>query len=129
MRSFSSLLPFVSWILKIEFSLNLMKLRILFLNGTVDSIFQSSSIKLFHSLIKQASLCERLTTLAEKRSFPPNLGHKFFLEVLALLDVRHCPKLQSCAISRKINDTALRKWQKLKFRTQFFFMGFFHTRS
>ena len=28
----------------------------------------------------------------------PNLRHKLFLEVLALLDVRHCHKLQSCAI-------------------------------
>ena len=30
-----------------------------------------------------------------------------------LLDVRHFPKLQSCAISRKTNDPTLRKWQKL----------------
>ena len=36
----------------------------------------------------------------------------FFLTVSALLDVKHCPKLQSCAISRKTNDAALRKWQK-----------------
>ena len=28
----------------------------------------------------------------------------FFFEVLALLDVRHCPKLESCATSRKTND-------------------------
>ena len=28
----------------------------------------------------------------------PNLGHKCFLKILALLDVGHCPKLQSCAI-------------------------------
>ena len=34
----------------------------------------------------------------------PNLGHISFLEASALLDVRHCPKLQSCAISRKTND-------------------------
>ena len=34
---------------------------------------------------------------------------KFFLEVSALLDVRHCPKLQSFAISRKTNDENLRK--------------------
>ena len=35
----------------------------------------------------------------------------FFSEVSALLDVRHCPKLQSCAISRKSNDATLKKWQ------------------
>ena len=33
----------------------------------------------------------------------------FLLEVLALLDVRHYPKQQSCAISRKTNDANLRK--------------------
>ena len=38
-----------------------------------------------------------------------------FLEVSALLDVRHCPKLQSCVIPRKTNDAALRKWQKPNF--------------
>ena len=35
----------------------------------------------------------------------------FFSEVSALLDVRHCPKLQSCAVSRKSNDVTLKKWQ------------------
>ena len=30
--------------------------------------------------------------------------HNFFLEVSALLYVRHCPMLQSCAISRKTNN-------------------------
>ena len=42
----------------------------------------------------------------------PIWATKFFLEVSALLDVRHCNKLQSCAISRKTNDATLRKWQK-----------------
>ena len=44
-----------------------------------------------------------------------NLVHSFFfffLEVSDLLDVRHCTKLQSCAISRKINDGNLRKRQE-----------------
>ena len=40
------------------------------------------------------------------------LATKYFLEVSALLDIRHYPKLQSCAISRKYNDATLRKWQK-----------------
>ena len=43
----------------------------------------------------------------------------FFFEVSARLDVRHCPKLQSCAISRKSDDATLKKWQKPLFRTQF----------
>ena len=49
----------------------------------------------------------------------PNLGHNFFFEVLALLDVTYCPKMQSCAISRKTSDAALRKWQQAEFWTQF----------
>ena len=40
------------------------------------------------------------------------LATKYFLEVSALLDIRHYPKLQSCAISRKHNNATLRKWQK-----------------
>ena len=43
----------------------------------------------------------------------PNLDHKNF-EVSALLDVRHCPKLQSYAISRETNDANLRKWEKIQ---------------
>ena len=43
----------------------------------------------------------------------------FFFEVSALLDVRHCPKLLSCAISRKTNDATFRKWQKPYFHTEF----------
>ena len=34
------------------------------------------------------------------------------LEVSALLNVRHCPKLQFRAISRKTNDVNLRNWRK-----------------
>ena len=30
-------------------------------------------------------------------------------QILAILDSRHCPQLQSCVISRKINDANLRK--------------------
>ena len=33
----------------------------------------------------------------------------FFFEVSALLDVRHSPKLQSCATPGKTNDANLRK--------------------
>ena len=36
----------------------------------------------------------------------------FFFHVSALLEVRHCPNLQFCAISRETNDATLRKWQK-----------------
>ena len=48
----------------------------------------------------------------EKTILAPICTTKIFLEILALLDVRHCPKLQSCSISRKTNDATLRKWQK-----------------
>ena len=43
----------------------------------------------------------------------PNLGHKFFFEVSALLDVRHCSKLQSCTISRKSNDATWENGENL----------------
>ena len=64
----------------------------------------------------------------------PNLGHRFFFEVSALLDVRHCSKLQSCTISRKSNDANLRKWQKPNFEPnfgppKFFFLSFNYTSS
>ena len=54
----------------------------------------------------------------------PNLGHSFFylffysfylfiyFDVSALLDVRHCPKLESCAISTKTNDANSKKMAK-----------------
>ena len=43
----------------------------------------------------------------------------FVFEVSALLDVRHCPKLQFCAISKKTNNATLRKWQKPSFQIKF----------
>ena len=59
------------------------------------------------------------------------MGHKvvFFVEVSALLDVRHCPKLRPCAISRKTNDATLRKLQNPNFghnlrNPNFFSVGF-----
>ena len=36
----------------------------------------------------------------------------FFLEVSAVLDVRHCPKLQSCVISRKTNESIMKTMTK-----------------
>ena len=48
-----------------------------------------------------------MTTLEQKRSFRNQFGpQNFLLEVSVVLDVRHCPKLQSCAISRKIKMQA-----------------------
>ena len=47
----------------------------------------------------------------EKIIYAPIWATKSLLEVSALLDVRHCANLQSCAISRKTNDATL-KWQK-----------------
>ena len=52
LRRFSSFIPFISWILKIEFSLGLMKLSIFVLSWIVDLIPRSSSLRLFHSLIQ-----------------------------------------------------------------------------
>ena len=45
----------------------------------------------------------------EKIILTPIWATKCFLEVPAL-DVRHCHKLQSCAVSMKTNDATLRKW-------------------
>ena len=45
----------------------------------------------------------------------PYLGHNFVVivvEVLALLDIRHCSNLQSCEISKKTNKPNLRKCTK-----------------
>ena len=65
------------------------------------------------NFLKQVSLRGRLTTLEQKRSFRTQFWLKiFFLEVSALLSVRHSPKLQSCRISGKTNDGTLRKWHK-----------------
>ena len=50
-----------------------------------------------------------------------------FFEVFAQLDVRQCPKLHSCSISRKTNDANLRKWRKVPgpvLDPQSFFMSF-----
>ena len=44
--------------------------------------------------------------------FDPHLAIKLFWRFQAQLDVRHCPKLQSCIISRKTNEANLRKWGK-----------------
>ena len=43
----------------------------------------------------------------------PNLGYNFLFEISALLDVRYCPKLLSCAMPRKTNDANLRKSKNL----------------
>ena len=48
----------------------------------------------------------------EKIISAPIPAKNSFLEVSALLDVRHCPKLKSCAMSRKYKDATLRKLQK-----------------
>ena len=46
----------------------------------------------------------------EKIILAPNLGHKkLFMEVSALLDVRHCPKLRFCKVSKKITNATMRK--------------------
>ena len=47
----------------------------------------------------------------EKIIYAAICAANFFLEVSTVLYVRHCPKLQSCAISSKTNDAILRKCQ------------------
>ena len=63
-----------------------------------------------NSKLPKTSMFEcTLDNIRIERSFWPQFLF-CFVEVLALLDVRHCPKLQSCAISKKTNDATLRKW-------------------
>ena len=57
-----------------------------------------------------------------------------FLQVSTLQDARNCPKLLSCATSRKTNDANLRKWEKTLFWAQFctlkiFYVSFSSTSS
>ena len=52
--------------------------------------------------------------------FGPNLVPKIFLWFLTLLDIMHCCRLSLYIISRKTNETNLRKWQKpYQFQAQF----------
>ena len=75
---------------------------------------------------KQVSFSGRSTTLEQKRSFQSQVWPQiFFLEVLAPLDVRHCPKLQSCAISRKCNDATLKDAKNPDFGSSLGFSKFF----
>ena len=44
--------------------------------------------------------------------FPPTFGPKHFSWVLTLLDVKYYCKLPLYAISKKTNESNLKKWQK-----------------
>ena len=75
----------------------------------------TSSIKIFSLQYKkpwviQTSKFEWMLDKIRIKKIWPTIF--FSLEVSALLDVRHCLKLQSCAILRKYNDATLRKLQK-----------------
>ena len=50
-----------------------------------------------------------LSDIRMEKIISTQFGPQFFLEVAALLDVRHC----------KTNKATLRKWQKPYFQTQF----------
>ena len=91
---------------------------------------------LIHDITQQTSLTGRPTTLEQKKSLQPQFapvrpwfGPQIIFEVSALLDVRHCPKLQSCAISRKANDAYLKNGKNPYFEPNFgcpnFFFFFF----
>ena len=64
--------------------------------------------KIFPQLIKEEENAGK-PRFSPDLSLCPNFGHKFFFEVSALLNVRHRPKLQSSAISRKTIDANSRK--------------------
>ena len=74
--------------------------------------------KIFSFLIKHERKCRKTSFHPRFGSVRSQFGPQFFFlfflffEVSFLLDVRHCPKLQSCVISRKVNDTIMRKWRK-----------------
>ena len=81
---------------------------------------------LIYDITQQASLTGRPTTLEQKRSLQPQFapvrpwfGPQIIFEVSALLDVRHCPKLQSCATSRKANDAYLKNSKNPYFEPNF----------
>ena len=55
----------------------------------------------------------------EKNDKKPNFEPPIYLPILPLLVVKHCSKLSSYAMSRKIDTPNLRKWQKPSFETYF----------
>ena len=81
-----------------------------------SSILNSQNLIFDFKQCEQASMSGCSTTLEQQKLFQPQFGPQFFflcgVDVLTLLDVRHCSKLQTYAISRKTNDATLRKWQK-----------------
>ena len=90
--------------------------RVSFLNKVAGPRLNYSDILHY----KQASLKWRLDDIRKEKTISAPISFtNCFLEVSALLNVRHCSKLQSCATSRKYNDGTFRKWQKPKFRTKF----------
>ena len=68
--------------------------------------------------------------------FGPNLVPKFFSWDLPQLEVKHCGMLSLHAISKKTNESNLKKWQKTSSGPDFgpigpniFFLDFTSTRS
>ena len=85
------------------------------------------------ALLQVISVCNfkkskrtKLEKIAKKRVSGPILARlkhnwvlSFFSWILSLLHVRCCCKLSLYAISRKINELNLRKWQKTQFPDRF----------
>ena len=85
-----------------------------FMNLYFKTIFFFSSQYYFQIILLILEIFQReqaSSTNIRKYHFGASFGHIFF-KVSALLDVRHCPKLHFCAISRNTNDATLRKQQK-----------------
>ena len=81
----------------------------------------------YHSMQFKGKLMNKTWENDKKPSFRPNfgpldshLGSKFFfVDLISILDVRHCCKLSLYTISRKTNEQNLRKWQKPNFGPDF----------
>ena len=85
----------------------------------------------YHCILFLGKLMKQTWKNGKKPSFRPDFCpfwpkfglQKTFLWVLPLLDVRNCCILSLYAISRKINEPNLRKWQKTSFGSHFSLFG------
>ena len=76
------------------------------------NIEQKKAVKIKRHISRKTFQRILMDIVTEKIISTPIWATKIFFEISALLYVRYCSKLQSCAISRKTNYATLRKWQK-----------------